>query len=417
LFGLWLLSRPQLLGVADALADLAGPPTARAPEHRTAAALTMGVLFFLPIVLLFLVRRFRLRSWWPVIGGWLVVLPVLAYLAADEPSRRTIKLEEMAPAFPGAEHSYAVLMRYSTKTPSPEAAALQKRDLKLIGLPIGPDKGEEFVKFLHERRADIEADWAALEPERRWLDELNAFDRFGDLGEADVAANIIQFPVWRYLSQRGAAKAGLLALDGKGDEAMTTLLPILEAARKLEPSGRTLVRLMVARVVQSMMIHSAAFTLQRTTVSPHLRARLAAALKLGVGGEIGARRIVAIDYAGVAGWLANSTLGSGFKWDGKGGLRMAFFDICGPFVYNRERTLNLYGDLIMELQEIAARRESGKIDLRTAEFWVNEGRPTFKNFCGRMISIMTSTPLGKVVENYWKIEDRRTALIAQLEAS
>ncbi len=417
LFGLWLLSTPPMRSVAEALGYLAGRASpGEDTGNRFAAGLTIVCLFLIPIGLLVLAARLRVRSWWLIGGGWLIVIPVLVYLTVDEPSRRTITLEEMAPAFPGAEKSYAVLMRYSKQHPAPEALALEKLKLKLIGLPSGPSKPDEFIAFLNQRRADIESDWAALEPQRRWLDELNTFDRIGDLGAADAGADIIRFNVWRLLSQRATAKAGLLALDGHGDEAFTTLLPILEAARKLEPSGRSLVRLMVARVVQQMVLDGAAFTLQRTTVAPALRARMAAALKLGVGGEAGARRFVAVDFAAIAGWLSNDPFGRGFSWNGSGGPVMAVAGLVWPFIYNKQRTLNIYGDLIGELQELAARREGGKIDLRANEFWANEGRPRFKNFYGPAISRMMTPALSKVVDSYWKIEDKRLALLAQLEA-
>ncbi len=419
LFGLWLLSTSPMRSVAESLGYLVGRASpGEDTGNRAGAGVTVLFLFLTFLGLLVLAWRLRVRSWWLIGGGWLAVIPVFAYLAVDEPSRRTIILEEIAPAFPGAEKSYAVLMRYGKLHPSPEAVEFEKhlKEFKLIGLPIGPDKPEAFVKFLEERRADIESDWARLEPQRRWLDELNAFDRIGDLGIAHVGADIIRFSVWRLMSQRATAKAGLLALDGRGDEAFITVLPVIEAARKLEPSGRSLVRLMVARVVQQMLLDTAAFTLKRTPVSPALRARMAAALKLGVGGEAGARRFVAIDYAGVAGWLSTSPLGAGFKWNGSGGLLFTLVDLFGPFVYNKQRTLNLYGDLIGELQELAARREGGKIDLRANEFWANEGRPRFKNFYGPAISRMTAPALSKVVDSYWKIEDKRLALIAQLEA-
>lgn len=427
LFGLWLLSRPGMLPVADAISDLAGrsrpdPDTG----GRTAAFYAIILLILMPIVLLVLAARLRLRSWWWIGGGWLAAIPVLAYLAADEPSRRTIKLEEMAPAFPGAEASYAVLMRYGKNHPNPEALALEKLNHKFdwyYHSTSNAANNEAFVKMIEGKRAAIEADWAMLEPQRRWLDELNAFDRIGDLGTASPDADIIRFHVWRKLCQHSVAIAGLRAIDGRGDEAIATLLPVLEVARKLEPSARTLVRIIISRVIQRMTIEVAQFTLERTSVSPALRARLANALRTGAGGEVGARRLVAIDFAVTAGWLADQkSLGNVIHWDvqngqGKIGWSGQLLNFIGPFVYNPQRTMNQYGDLIAELQELAARREHGKFDLRTDEFWRNEGRPRFKNFAGASIGRMSTPALGLVTENYWKVEARRLALLAQLEKS
>jgi hypothetical protein len=402
-----ILSIPGAAPVADSLTHAA--------QKTTIATIALIVAFWLiPAALVVTAWRLGLRSWRWIGGGWLAAIPVLVYLAVDEPSRRTIKLEEMAPAFPGAERSYAVLMRYSKQHPSPEALAFEALHLQPFALKIADDSPPTTLASLRENRAGIEALWTTLAPQRQWLDELNAFDRIGDLGTADIGTDIIRFSVWRTLARAAAARAALFALDDRGDDALLTLLPTLEASRKLEPSARTLVRFTIARAVQHTLIDTAGFTLKRTAVSPGLRARLAAALKLGVGGEIGARRLVAVDYACVAGWLDDSDLGSGFKWDGTGGVSSMLFDLFGPFVHNPQRTLNLYGDLIGELQELAARREGGKIDPRAKEFWAREGRPRFKNFGGTSVAIMFTPALSQAVDSYWRIEDKRTALLATL---
>ena len=169
--------------------------------------------------------------------------------------------------------------------------------------------------------------------------------------------------------------------------------------------------------MQHLTIRAAAFTLARNPVSAPLRARLASALTLGVGGEVGARRLVAIDYAVVAGGLEDSTLGDIIHWERQSGPIYHLLNVVSPFVYNPQRTFNTYGDLIGELQDLAARRESGKINLRATEFWSHEGRPSFKNFAGRAVSLLTSPALSQAVESYWKTEDQRTALLAQLARS
>ena len=161
---------------------------------------------------------------------------------------------------------------------------------------------------------------------------------------------------------------------------------------------------------------SRSFTLSRTAVSPPLRARLAAALKLGVGGESGARRLVAVDYAGVAGWIAQRRLGEIVDWDHRSPWVHHGLNFLSPLLYNPHRTVNLYGELIAELQELAAHRDHGKIAVRDSGFWNREGRPTFKNFYGRAVNLMFTPSLSKFVDTYWRIEDKRTALLARLAA-
>src|SRR6185436_11761713 len=90
-------------------------------DVRTLVDLTagLGLLALVPLaVLSALWRRQVLRSWRWIGAGYLVLAPVLAYLATDDAViRRPITMEEIAPAFPGAEKSYEVLMRYGKNHP------------------------------------------------------------------------------------------------------------------------------------------------------------------------------------------------------------------------------------------------------------------------------------------------------------
>lgn len=415
LLGLTLVLTLLLVLLSQSVPGIAALTEAVTAAVQKASLLVQIVAFWaLPVVLFFVAWRLGRRSWWWIGGGWLVVIPLLAYLAADEPARRIVRLEELSPAFPGAEQSYAVLMRYGKNHPSSDAVAFRKIPQQLAAFPAGPTQPAEFSAFLIAHRDLIEAEWTALAPQRRWLDELNAFDRIGDLGAARLDTDILRFKDWRTFSQLSAAKAGLLALDGRGDDAIATLLPVLSVSRKLEPSARTLVRFIVARTVQHVLIDTAAFTLRQTTVSPATRAQLASVLQLGVGGEAGARRLVIVDYAVVADSFSDLSFSELMNGGQNIGLPRYPFNLIGCFVYNPQRTINTYGDLIGELQDLAARREYEKIDPRAVDFWAHEGRPSFKNLAGRTISQMISPSLSKHVESYWRIEDKRTALLTQL---
>jgi hypothetical protein len=86
-----------------------------------------------------------------------------------------------------------------------------------------------------------------------------------------------------------------------------------------------------------------------------------------------------------------------------------------PFVYNSRRTINLYGDLSIELANLAARREFKQIDQRTEEFHRNLARSGFKNLGGAMVIEVAVPGYAKIVESFWKTDDLRAALQTRLK--
>lgn len=362
-----------------------------------------------PAAAIWAVRVLNRRSRWGLLGGWLALVPVLAYLAIDDPAlERNTTLEEIAPASPGAQASYDVTLRYSNRRGQGKTFRGPQRIWVNFGNEMSRDPGqpEKFRRFLLAQRAAIEADWADLAPIRAWWDELAAFERIGDLTPAgNPGAEVLPFQPVRYYSQFAVAIAGLQALDGQGDAAFATLQPLIEVARKLEPSSRTLLRSMIAQVSQTQALSGARFVLETTPVSSAARARFAAALTVGVTGEAGARRLIATESAWVMTFLERPVAALGgydYLWS------------VGRVLYNPRRTSNVLGEHVAELQDLAARREFVNLDNRTLEFRAGNGRPRFKNFLGGIVLQNSTTSYGKVIEGYWKREDQRTALLARL---
>ena len=303
-----------LLSSFSALGDAVSSIFAWDAQSGATALCILAFIVLVPIALLTLAWRLRLRSWWWLGGGYLAAAPVLVYLAIDDASiRRPVSIEEIAPAFPGAEKSFEVLMRYGKAHPL--SREFKAPDRIFRGLPAfqgDPGKADAWRTWLLARRADIEADWADLAPVRAWWAELNTFDRIGDLTPTTMDAEIMAFAPVRSYSQHAVAIAGLLAIDGRGDEAVATLLPVLQVGRRLQPSARTLVRFMIAVVLEKMSVNAAAFILDNATVSPGMKAKLAAALEGGCRGEAGARRLVGIEYSFQLGALLDKPLGDLF---------------------------------------------------------------------------------------------------------
>jgi hypothetical protein len=378
-------------------------------------ALTVVVL---AAAILLAVWKLGLSTWGRIAMGAAAIGAVLIYLAHDDPAiAKPITFDEFSPAFPGADESFKVLMRYGKQ----QAAA------KNFKIPSFKDPYPAFVVrdrakwkatiLLH--RAEIEQHWKDLAVERAWWNDLNGFDRIGDLTPPSFGSDIVAFQVFRTLSQHAAAVASLEAIDGHGDEAVETILPFLEVSRKLQPSSRTLVRTMVSVVIERMCLDTSAFILDTTTVSPAARGRLEGALG-GGDAAAGARHMIGTDF--VLRSNATRDFRAGDFVDVAGGTseRAALAHVLqflSPFVYNPRATLNKVGEESAGLQEIVGARELGKLDAWTNKFVAEDARVRFKNPLG-MLFLQYSTPgFGKVSENYWNTEDQRVALLARLKAT
>lgn len=386
---------------------------------KGAVGLTVLFVILVPLIVLAVAERKRWLSWPVLAASWLVVLPMLGWLAWDEPAiRQPITIEEFSPAFDGAEKSYAVLMQYSKQTPSEEAKAFAATKLGAPVLP-NPDNLDKWLESVTKNRAAIEADWVTLAPQRRWLGELAAFDRLGDLTPQDLSANITTFTVWRTLSKHTCAIATLLALDGRGDEAVALLVPQLEVSRKLQLSSRTLVRTMIAVVVERVTLQTAALVLDQTPVSAASRAQLAAAL----GNENApalARRLLLAEYVTFTPVFSRMKLGDSIAgtWGNEKTLLRRPLNFLSALFLNPIATTNIYGDRVRELADLAEARELGKFVVRSQDFGnILLKEPGMKNVGGRLMLTMAVPAYNKVVESHWKTADLRVALRTRLAAS
>jgi len=375
-------------------------------------AFVVGLIGLVPMAVFSGLRL--LRSWRWIAGVALALVAILTYLATDDPAIvHPVTFEQISPAFPGAEASYQVLMRYGKNHPLGQNFKEAKRIFD-AGPFVDSSKPAEWPDWLTRHRAAIEADWAELAPVRAWIDELNGFERIGDVMPAQPDAEIITFGPFRSYTHHVCEIAGLQAIAGKGDEAIATLLPLIQVSRKLEPSSRSLVRSMVARVMQGIALETTRFVLDTTKVSPAMREQLAAAFTLGIGGEAGVRHLLGIDYAFFPEAGAGRALGDFIPHEtGRSELVRGFLNLTSPFLYNPCRTANLHGEFVANLQEAAARRDLKEFDRVQAAFFRTQTRPGFKNFMGRYLLSAMVPAYTKVVNAYWRIEDHRTALLAR----
>jgi hypothetical protein len=374
------------------------------------------LLVSVPAAVFGLLAALRRRSRWWILGAGLTAAPVLAYLAVDDPTiRRPVTIEEIAPAFPGAEKSFEVLMRYGSRHPLAKnfrEPSRRWRNPPAVNESLDADKPEPYRRWLLNHRADITADWEELAPVRAWCSELNSFDRIGDLTPARPDAELPSFQVQRAVSQYACYIASLQALDGNGDAAVDTLLPILQVSRKLQPSARTLLRQMIATVIERLAMSTASFILDHATLSPSARARLFEALAVPGGGAAGARRLIAVEAAQYTAIVSQQSLPDivaiKYPWLSR------MLRVLSPLVYNPRASFNLYNSVSAEMQDLAGNRQLDQFEALQKRSAEDDFRPRFKNLSGRFL-LKRSTPVfSKIVSSYWKTQDMRAALLERL---
>ncbi len=385
-----------------------------------AAGITLLVALLVPVIALVWANR---RGWlrWPQLTALCALVgAAFVYLMWDDPVvRRPLTMDELAPSLPGDEATFQVFLRYAKNSPAAEAFKSPKSQ-PLVGrattdIVAHPEK---WAQFLREHRAEIEAGWFALAPVRAWWDELAAQPRIGDLTLPRPDAPIVAFQPVRTYTQFAVAIASLQALDGRGDEAMATVARLYDVARKFEPNARTLVRAMIAKVIQKMALQTAGFVLDHASVSPASRAALAAELSAAVAGSAGARRLILIEYAHFGPTLSLFVGGSpGMAASPGDRFLQRGIGLLGSVVVNPRATQNLVGDRYYAMAALAEGRRLGELEATKGP--INRdflGGYHMKNLGGRLFADMAVPALSKVVKTYWDIDDLRVALLTRLKA-
>lgn len=336
-------------------------------------------------------------------GAWLARDDDTLAYPTDHPALRS--------DFPGAAATHQLTLRYAKNFPGSLHDTVPRWSLVLPALGEKPADREKWTAFISANRPAIETRWTDLAALRAWIDELAAQPALADLTD-DLSDPILGFGPLRATSQAASAQAALLALDGRRDEAVALLLPLLSAGQKLEVHARTLVRRMIAIITQRNALDGLRFVLDQGPLSDATRARLAAALQPHRDPAEGARLLLLCEYA--IGARLVRELGPAAMADGAN-LRPPALHRLGHFFYNPIATANLLGDFLHPAADAAARRDLAGLD-HIADPARNTSATRFvgKNAGGRLLVAMILPAFSKVAESYWKAHDERAALLARL---
>jgi len=316
---------------------------------------------------------------------------------------RPMTLEEFSPFVPRGHESWELTVREW-----PDGAFNVGPALPIRAPLTDPDK---YVVEITEKRDQIELAWLNLGEGRDWLARLNGFAEIGDSTPARPDAPWLKFTAVRVVTQVSCARAAVLALDGRGDEAADTLRPVLEVSRKLEPGARTLVRAMIARVMLGSGLDALRFVLARTEISPERRAALAAVLERGLGGPAGARRLMTMEYVMQYDGYYRLGVPVGVVPPRGGAPTLSW--LRQPLFLPRA-TANLYAAHVEKVARFAEKRDLTKASACERQFFESLGGGQLTNPIGRIGLAMAFPATGKILESYWKKEDDRLALIAEL---
>lgn len=392
-------------------------PTPRSAPFALRLLLALGLVAGPACLLLarFRVTRLRLVPWLALAASLTLFF---TWLAKDE-SRLAHETDhpQLRSDFTEAAATHALVLRYSKNVPGSLHDSVPPTELRFPALSAEPPVRDAWLAYLETHRDAIHARWEEIAPLRAWFDELAAAPALADLTTAP-SDPIPAFGPLRAVSQTASAQAALLALDGRRDEAVALLLPVFSAGQKLEVHARTLLRRMVAIVIQGQALATLTFVLDQGDIDSATRARLAEALRPHQDPAEGARLLLLSEYA-----LSSRLIQSLSRASLATTLDYAQADAAsGPshpgarFFFNPVATANQLGDLMHAGAEAAARRDHEEMRRigAEAEALASSTRRASKNIGGRLLIAMVMPAFSKVTERYWQVHDERLALLARL---
>jgi hypothetical protein len=359
-----------------------------------------------------------------------------------------LTLADLGPATaPQAEESYGIVLGHPPNGGNPyKFSHLRTEIYSFLDL--------KDMKSLARQSASLRAYWVKMEPERRWFADLDGFGVIGDLSAARTEDRpFAEFRPFRELAVIGSAHACLLATEGKGDEAVDVLLPIIRVSLKLEPASRSFMRSFMARDALHQALTAATYVVAHAAVSPDRRDQLAVAL---AGGDASAllHRALMIEYARLYEQVNSSprmTLGNvwllRYWWSDLGVARHAE-PLYGPTIDSlttpgviaidspqirdslklrmvvsladrldrllvlRHETLNEYAFHVEALASAAAKRDLDGYKRSDDALNARLLAPPLRNLGGTLL-LSTIPDYTSFVREFWETEDMRLALAAK----
>jgi hypothetical protein len=353
-------------------------------------------------------RRIAWR-WIALVGSG--VVGALGYLAWDV---APVPLVDLGPRVSGGDAGYRTIMWMAEKSPYSrlaEAGVLTSEKIKDLTLPSGREAWPEFVQA---KRAEILQAWDADKLGKEWFSMINVTPPKG-IWPQGFNDPIIDFRSVRAVSNIHRTYAYLLARDGRREEAMAVLLPMVQAMHQLERTSGSLLHGMIATVVLKGSYATLDEILKLGAISPEIRVKVRDELLAAMPVSEVIHHILLGEQAFLRGCL-NSVepqsipkLSSGSRLDAW--ISFVVSSKAGCLLFNRNRTEQMGLKALEEITALAAAREfDGLKAWRPPWYRVSESR----NPVGRLLIAMWMPAFTKATEGLWENEDQRLALLKQL---
>jgi len=371
-------------------------------------------LTLLPLVCsgcFFAIRR-EIKWRWVVLAG-LVVAAALGYFAYDTPQ---VPLADLGPRVSDDDIGYRTFMWMAEKSPYSrlsEPGIVNAEEAKALALPA---KSENWAKFVQENRGLIMQAWTADKMGREWIDAINATPPKGVWPQGNSPSFVAFQPV-RATCYIRMAYAYTVALEGRRDEAMAVLIPMIGAMHHYERTGDCLLNETIASVVLKRSYVVAAEIMKLGALSEDTRKILGEVLRTAPT----IRQVIRHAFLGeqdfIRGTLDSINNMSMFStkpptsWAERW---LKFFLATGGkwVIFNRNRTEQMGLDAMTEVLGFA---EARNID--AVKQWVPEcfRSAEKRNPVGLLIISMILPGVIKPTEGIWQAEDQRLELLRQLE--
>lgn len=363
-------------------------------------------------------RKIRLFQSWRSAGmGAALFAILLVWLAWDDAAvTHPLTLDELSPAPAQAAESYQLTLAYTQIDGKAARGELPGTKFYLENSPV--TKLEAWRAEIVKEQEKIAAEWTALAPARDWLGEMDRFAAIGDLPEAKFDARVMSTSSLRRVVDAACAQAALLAIEGKGDEALATLRPVLSVAFKLERDARSELRLLVA----SRSIHRACATAQlvlaTTPVSAAERAALAAIIA-GRDLKSAAHRLAWLPYVfAYEAMIKNPGEMFGFVTS-EMGVRQAWavtmMSAIRPFTLLPKQTANLLAHFSGTVEQMLLNPTHDSPSPGSVEVLRLANSSSPKNYFGRVLLVIAIPNYRQIGENLHNGEAARLKLLEELK--
>jgi hypothetical protein len=274
-------------------------------------------------------------------------------------------------------------------------------------------------------RAAFEEAWTNDTLGREWVDAMAAHEPVGIFPPAGFKDPAMTFSVLRRHCMVRWGIAQLLLIDGKSDEALRILLPLLQASYHLQKGGTSLVTQMIANVFIHGTHQRLQLILDADNLSSDARSEALAVLRGATSVELSIKNALlgeqllvrsSIDSIG----NAHTELTTAFQ------LAAAFSDtnhnyeaVGNRFLvrlfFNPHRSEREYSDFLNEASRLAQQRKLDRMNENAAAYAAKISSWRLKNPVGQQLIAMALPAFQKTFGRFWEVEDQRLALLKRLQ--